>query len=117
MKPILLRGHEKPISVVKLNFDGDLFFTGSADKRVNLWSSFTGERLGSFLCSSAIKSLDISDDSTLLISASMTGTLEFWEALTGKLIGCVKKMAKSKYIEFSLGDKEIVVLYESYGSP
>ena len=117
MKPILLRGHEKPINVVKFNFDGDLFFTGSADKRINLWSSFTGERLGSFTGSAAIKSLDVSDDSTLMISASMNGILEFWEALTGQLIGSIKKYAKAKYIEFALGDKEIVVVYESYGSP
>lgn len=116
MKPLLLRGHEKPINVVKFNFDGDLFFTGSSDRRVNLWSAFSGERLGSYFCSSAVKSLDVTDDSKYVVTSSLNGTLEFWEVETGKLIGALKKYAKSKYVEFSLGDKYIIVVFEMYGS-
>ena len=116
MKPLLLRGHEKPINVVKFNFDGDLFFTGSSDRRVNLWSSFTGERIGSYYCSSAVKSLDVTDDSKYMVSASLNGTIEFWEVETGKLIGALKRQAKAKYIEFSLGDQFMVVVYEMYAT-
>jgi len=32
-----LTAHEKPITTMRLNFDGDLLFTGSNDKRINLW--------------------------------------------------------------------------------
>jgi len=32
MKPIQLRGHEKPITEVKFNFDGDLFFFFSPEQ-------------------------------------------------------------------------------------
>jgi len=116
MKPLLLRGHEKPINVVKFNLDGDLFFTGSSDRRVNLWAAYTGERLGSYYCSSAVKSLDVTDDSKYVVSASMTGTIEFWEVETGKLVGALKKNAKSKYIEFSLGDQYLVVVFEMYAT-
>lgn len=116
MKPLLLRGHEKPINVVKFNLDGDLFFTGSMDRRVNLWAAYTGERIGSYYCCSAVKSLDVTDDSKYMISASLTGSLEFWEVLTGKLIGTLKRNAKSKYVELSLGDQYIVVVYEMYGT-
>lgn len=31
---------------MRLNFDGDLLFTGSSDKKVNLWMALTGERIG-----------------------------------------------------------------------
>lgn len=116
MKPLILRGHEKPINVVKFNFDGDLFFTGSSDKKINLWQAYTGERLGSYVCSSAIKSLDVNDDSTLMVSASLNGTLEFWDVLTGKLVGAIKKNTKSKYVEFSMGDEFLVCLFEAYGT-
>ena len=116
MKPLLLRGHEKPINVVKFNFDGDLFFTGSSDRRVNLWAAYTGERLGSYYCSSAVKSLDVTDDSKYMVSASLTGTIEVWDVESGKLVGAVKKNAKSKYIEFSLGDQYMVVVFEMYST-
>lgn len=116
MKPFQLRGHEKPINVVKFNFDGDLFFTGSSDKKINLWAAFSGERLGSYHGSAAIKSVDVNDDSSLMVSASLDGTLEFWEVLSGKLIGSIKKNTKAKYVEFSMGDEFLVVIFESYGT-
>jgi hypothetical protein len=31
---------------MKLNFDGDLLFTGSSDKKINVWDAISGERLG-----------------------------------------------------------------------
>jgi len=31
---------------MKLNFDGDLLFTGSSDKKINVWDAYTGERIG-----------------------------------------------------------------------
>jgi hypothetical protein len=33
---------------MKLNFDGDLLFTGSSDKKINVWDAYTGERIGYF---------------------------------------------------------------------
>ena len=47
MKVIKLSAHEMAITVVKFNYDGDLLFTASSDRKVNLWNSLTGERLGS----------------------------------------------------------------------
>ena len=46
-RPILLKGHERSITVVKFNYDGDLLFTGSKDHVPSVWRS-TGERLGTF---------------------------------------------------------------------
>ena len=30
MKPFVLKGHERPINVVKFNYDGDLLFSACA---------------------------------------------------------------------------------------
>ena len=112
MKPISLRGHEKPISVVKLNFDGDLLFTGSTDKRVNVWDAYTGERIGSYHAKAAIRTLDITDDSEWLVLGTLLGTTEFFKINGGKHLGLIEIEAQIKTIEFSYGDKEILVVHQ-----
>ena len=47
-RPYLLQGHERPITVVKYNYDGDLLFTASKDQVPSVWRSENGERLGTF---------------------------------------------------------------------
>lgn len=47
-RPFLLQGHERPITVVKYNYDGDLLFTASKDQIPSVWRSESGERLGTF---------------------------------------------------------------------
>lgn len=47
MKPIMLKGHERAITCVIYNREGDLVFTSSKDHHPNLWLATTGERIGS----------------------------------------------------------------------
>ena len=47
-KPIMLQGHERSITQIKYNLEGDLIFTASKDKIPNVWFSVNGERLGTF---------------------------------------------------------------------
>jgi WD40 repeat protein len=47
-KPILLHGHERAITQIKYNREGDLIFTAAKDNQPNVWYSLNGERLGSF---------------------------------------------------------------------
>ena len=58
-----IQAHEKPVNVVKINFDGDLFFSGSSDKKVNVIDAHSGELLGDFMCKGATKTIDITKDS------------------------------------------------------
>lgn len=76
MRPFVLRGHERPINVVKFNYDGDLFFSASADNKVNMWESYTGERIGSFATKAAVKTIDIDDNTSYLFSGGMDGTVQ-----------------------------------------
>ena len=50
MKPIMLKGHERAITCVIYNREGDLVFTSSKDHHPNLWLATTGERIGSCTC-------------------------------------------------------------------
>ena len=48
MRPILLSGHERSLTQVKYNADGDIVFSCSKDHVVNAWWSQSGERLGTY---------------------------------------------------------------------
>lgn len=113
MKPILLRGHEKPITVTKFNFDGDLLFTGSGERRVNLWDAMTGERIGSYEPLAAVRTLDVTNDSTQLIVGTNVGTLEFFKVEGGKRLGYVEMNARIKTVQLSYGDKFLLVVKSS----
>eukprot|EP01046_Picozoa_sp_COSAG06_P092166 COSAG06_NODE_38402_length_424_cov_0.793846_1_plen_104_part_01 len=47
-RPFLLQGHERPLTSVAWNRDGDLFFSSAKDKWATVWYGATGERLGSY---------------------------------------------------------------------
>lgn len=47
-KPIILQGHERSLTQIVFNADGDLLFSASKDSIVNVWYTSNGERLGTF---------------------------------------------------------------------
>lgn len=47
-KPLVLHGHERSITQIKYNREGDLIFSCGKDQKPNLWFSVNGERLGTF---------------------------------------------------------------------
>jgi len=111
MKPILLKGHDRPISDVKFNFDGDLIFSASKDGSVQVWDSETGERLGTYECSAAVNSISINREATQMLSAHADGTAALWEVETGKKIGGYKPHEASvKSITFSEGDRTFLAI-------
>ena len=48
MRPILLKGHDGPLTCVKYNKDGDLLFTTCKRGKICLWYSDDGERIGTY---------------------------------------------------------------------
>lgn len=79
MYPIKLKAHERNVNIVRLNYDGDLVFSGGpGDKEnpsINVFETFYGERMGSYSTRAAIKSLDVDMESKYLICISFDGTL------------------------------------------
>lgn len=47
-KPILLQGHDRSITQIKYNREGDLLFSCSKDSKPNVWWAANGERLGTY---------------------------------------------------------------------
>ena len=48
MKPISLHGHERSITQIVYNREGDLLFSSAKDQAPNVWYSINGERLGTY---------------------------------------------------------------------
>lgn len=48
MKPILMKGHERPLTFLKYNRDGDLLFSCAKDQDPTVWFADKGERLETY---------------------------------------------------------------------
>jgi translation initiation factor 3 subunit I len=85
-KPILLQGHERAITQIKYNREGDLLFSAAKDKQPNVWFSLNGERLGSYVGhNGAIWCIDIDWQTTNFMSGSADATCKIWDAKTGQV--------------------------------
>ncbi|KAJ0889671.1 putative transcription factor WD40-like family [Helianthus annuus] len=71
MRPILMKGHERPLTFLKYNRDGDLLFSCAKDHTPTVWFADNGERLGTYRGhNGAVWCCDVSRDSTRLITGS-----------------------------------------------
>lgn len=76
MYPIKLKAHERNVNIVRFNYDGDLIFSGDADRLINVFEAFTGERLGSYATKTSVKTLDVDMNSNYLLYAGFDGTVQ-----------------------------------------
>lgn len=107
MQPIMLKGHERPITMVKYNRDGDLIVSCAKDQIPNLWRADTGERLGTFHGhGGAVRACDISFDSKRLLTAAADNTVILWEMETGNKIFTFNHPAPVLNCALAEGDKK-----------
>ncbi|KAN0012325.1 hypothetical protein ACTFIV_004577 [Dictyostelium citrinum] len=110
MRPISLRLHERPITQVLFNREGDLLFVAAKDKLVSLWYTTNGERIGSYQCGGVVYSIDVSQDSKYLITASADAKARVWDVQSGRQLDSTDFEVSARSIEFSQGDKQILVV-------
>jgi translation initiation factor 3 subunit I len=85
MRPILLKGHERPLTFIKYNREGDLLFTCAKDHHPTLWYGDGGERVGTYVGhNGAVWTCDVTDDSKTLITGSADTTAKLWDVETGE---------------------------------
>ncbi|KAJ1652668.1 translation initiation factor eIF3 subunit [Dispira simplex] len=113
MRPILLQGHERALTQIKYNREGDLLFSVAKDNVINVWFSHNGERLGTYNGhQGTIWSVDINSDSTLLISGSADNTARLWRVQDGQLLHTWHTNTAVKRVQFSEDDKFVLLVTE-----
>jgi COMPASS component SWD3 len=81
---LILRGHKKPVSLVRFSPDGRTLASASADCTIKLWSASTGaleHTLEGHLA--GISALTWSPDSKILASGSDDKSIRLWDTQTG----------------------------------
>lgn len=85
MRPLLLKGHERPITQVRFNPEGDLLFTTAKDTAPTLWWTSNGERIGTYRGhTGAVWGCDVFWNSTRLVTGSADNTARLWDVESGR---------------------------------
>ncbi|KAK3023128.1 hypothetical protein RJ639_043967 [Escallonia herrerae] len=115
MRPILMKGHERPLTFLKYNRDGDLLFSCAKDHNPTLWFADNGERLGTFRGhNGAVWCCDVSRDSTRLITGSADQTAKLWDVQTGAQLFSFNFDSPARAVDFSVGDKLAVITTDPF---
>ncbi|XP_018320997.1 eukaryotic translation initiation factor 3 subunit I [Agrilus planipennis] len=102
MKPLLLHGHERAITQIKYNREGDLLFSASKDNKPNVWFSLNGERLGTFNGhGGAVWCIDVDYTTSRFMSGGGDNALIIWDCETGKQIGNISTNSSVRACNFS----------------
>ncbi|GAX75437.1 hypothetical protein CEUSTIGMA_g2881.t1 [Chlamydomonas eustigma] len=105
MRPYLLKGHERPLTQVKYNREGDLLITCAKNLQPCLWLSDNGMRLGTYEGhNGVIWTCDINIDSTRLYTASADQTVRIWELQTGKELFQFRQQEPCRAVSLSVGE-------------
>lgn len=113
MKPILLQGHERSLTQIVFNKEGDLLFTASKDHVINVWYSSNGERLGTYNGhNGTIWTVAVDSTSKLLISGSADNTMKLWDIPTGQCLYTWELPTAIKRVAWSDDDKKILSITE-----
>jgi len=112
MQPILLKGHERAITYLKYNRDGDLLFTTSKHPSFAVWYTENGERLGTYEGhTGAVWCVDVDRHSERVVTGSGDNTCKLWSASVGKCLQTWPHKAPVRSSCFDgLGDRKIITV-------
>ncbi|KAI3977423.1 hypothetical protein MKX01_000336 [Papaver californicum] len=79
-----MKGHERPLTYLKYNREGDLLFSCAKDYVPTVWFAGDGERLGTYRGhNGAVWCCDVTRDSRRLITGSADMTANLWDVQSG----------------------------------
>jgi translation initiation factor 3 subunit I len=107
MKPLLLHGHERSITQIKYNRDGDLLFSSAKDNRPTVWYTINGERLGTYNGhTGAVWCLDPRWDTQYLVTGAADNSSKIWDIETGKELASLSTGSAVRTCAFSYSGKQ-----------
>lgn len=98
----MLQGHERSITQIKYNREGDLLFSCSKDQKPNVWYSLNGERLGTYDGhQGAVWCLDVDWTTSKLISGAGDMTTKIWDVEYGSVVASIPAKSSVRTCNFS----------------
>ncbi|SCU89281.1 LAMI_0D12992g1_1 [Lachancea mirantina] len=119
MRPIMLKGHERSLTQVKFNREGDLIFSCAKDSVASVWYSINGERLGTLEGhQGTIWSIDVDKYTQYAVTGSADFSIKLWRVQDGTNVFTWKTKTPVRRVEFSPdGDRILAVLDGVMGYP
>ncbi|KAM6494471.1 WD40-repeat-containing domain protein [Amanita muscaria] len=113
MRPILLQGHERSLTQIKFNLEGDLLFSCSKDHIINVWFAHNGERLGTYDGhNGSVWTVDVDWETKYLVSGSADNELRLWSVQTGKCLYTWEFPTAVKRVAFNEEGSQVVCITE-----
>jgi len=114
VRPIMVKAHTRPLTMVKYNREGDLVFSVGKDHTPSVWYSDNGERLGSYdgHCGT-VWCIDVNFDSTRLLTGSADNFCKLWDVRTGECLHTWKHTAPIRDVRFAIGDKKFLTVLDN----
>lgn len=107
----MLKGHERSLTQVKYNREGDLIFTVSKDKEASLWYSNNGERVGTFVGhGGTIWSIDVDKESEFCATGSADFTAKLWRVSNGECLFTFSCDTPIRRVEFDHTDTKLLAV-------
>jgi len=113
MKPIILQGHERSLTQIIFNAEGDLLFTASKDSIVNVWFTSNGDRLGTFNGhNGTVWTVACDSQTRYLVTGAADNTMRLWDISTGKCVYKWEFITAVKRVAWSEDDELILSITE-----
>jgi len=114
LKPILLKGHTRPLTKVVYNREGDLLFSCSKDGKPNVWYTDNGERLGTYNGhDGAVWDCDVDFSSTRLLTGSSDQSARLWDVKSGETLYVFKHESGVRSVGFSHGGRMCLTVQDN----
>jgi len=105
----MLQGHDRAITQVKYNREGDLIFSAAKDAKPSVWYSANGERLGTFNGhNGTVWCMDIDWKTQQFLSGGGDMTIRLWDCETGKQMAKLDRDSPVRTSLFSYSGNMVV---------
>ncbi|TGO57432.1 hypothetical protein BOTNAR_0201g00180 [Botryotinia narcissicola] len=113
MRSILLQGHERALTQIRYNRDGDIIFSTAKDQHFCVWYAHNGERLGTYHGhQGAIWTVDVDPTTTIIASGAADNTVRLWDVKTGKCLKTWDFNTAVKRVEFNEDATQLLAVTE-----
>jgi len=114
IKPLLLKGHTRPLTKVCYNREGDLLFSCSKDGKPTAWYVDNGERLGTYNGhEGAVWDCDVNFSTSKLLTGSADQTARLWDVETGKMLFSFKHKSGVRSVRFAHGERMCLTVQDN----